>query len=83
MTSDALLVLNALFKTIWRLFTEWKIPGTDVTPAAFLIFLLFAALALRYLKNLFSLSASVGSEFKSARADRGGSDGGSNLPAVR
>lgn len=83
MTADAELVLVALFDTIWRLFTSWKIPGTNVTPAAFLIFLLFAALALRYLKNLFTLSSSVGSEFKSVRADRGGSDGGSNLPAVR
>lgn len=82
MTADAEMVLVALFDTIWRLFTSWKIPGTNVTPAAFLIFLLFASLALRYLKNLFSLSSSVGSEFKSLKTERT-PDGGSNLPAVR
>lgn len=42
MTADALLVLQTLFKSIWMLFNSWYIPGTNVTPAAFFIFLLCA-----------------------------------------
>ena len=40
MTSDALLVVNFLFTSIWGFFTSWYIPGTNVTPAAFFFFLL-------------------------------------------
>lgn len=33
MTSDALLVVEAIFETVWRIFNSWYIPGTNVTPA--------------------------------------------------
>ena len=49
MTADALLVLRTLFGSIWALFNSWYIPGTNVTPAAFFIFLCCAYFALRIL----------------------------------
>lgn len=52
MTSDALLVLQTLFGMIWRLFTSWKIPGTNTTPAAWFLFVVFAVTSLRFLKSL-------------------------------
>lgn len=48
MTNDALAVLNCLFQTIWSLFTTWHIPGTNVTPAGFFLFLISAGIGLRY-----------------------------------
>lgn len=60
MTSDALSVVETLFQTIWRLFTSWYIPGTATTPAAFLIFVLFAVLGLRVIKTLFNHFGSGG-----------------------
>ena len=53
MTRDGLLVLECLFGNMWRLFTSWYIPGTEVTPAGFLVFLAFAGLILRWLTRLF------------------------------
>ena len=48
MTSDALAVLQCLFTTIWSLFASWHIPGTNVTPAGFFLFLISAGIGLRY-----------------------------------
>lgn len=53
MTQDALLILGALFGSIWSLFTSWEIPGTHMTPAEWSFFLLTASLLLRFLKGLF------------------------------
>lgn len=52
MTRDGLLVLECLFGTIWQLFTGWVIPGTTVTPAEFICFLIFAGIILRWLSAL-------------------------------
>lgn len=57
MTNDAILVLQCLFQTIWRLFTAWHIPGTQVTPAAMALFLLIAVLSLRFLFRLLGMGA--------------------------
>lgn len=48
MTADALMVVQFLFSTIWRFFNSWKIPGTGVTPAMFLIFSLFFVFVLKF-----------------------------------
>ena len=52
MTADALLVLQTLFQSIWMLFNSWYIPGTNVTPAAFFIFLICARFVLAILPSL-------------------------------
>ena len=48
MSNDAILVLKMLFQVIWRLFTEWHIPGTNVTPAGAGLFFLSAEIGLRF-----------------------------------
>ena len=52
MTNDAKMVLDALFRLIWSLFNSWYIPGTNVTPAEFMLFLLFAAVMFRFLGDI-------------------------------
>lgn len=47
MTSDALLVLRFIFKTIWSLFTSFLIPGTRTTPAEWALFSLAFVLGVR------------------------------------
>ena len=53
MTSDALLIVQFLFTTIWSLFTSWHFPGTNVTPANFFMFLLLAWLAIRVYRKVY------------------------------
>lgn len=53
MTSDALAILDCIFGTVWRIFTSWNIPGTNVTPGMFLIFLVVAGVGLRLLSSFF------------------------------
>lgn len=53
MTSDAVLVVQSLFTTIWSLFTSWHIPGTQTSPAEWALFVLFAFFIVRVLKRLF------------------------------
>lgn len=48
MSNDALSVLQCLFQTIWRLFTSWDIPGTNVSPAEMFLFLISAGIGLRF-----------------------------------
>lgn len=52
MTNDALSVVRVLFQIIWRLFTDWHIPGTNVSPAVAAFFFLSAAIALRFILRL-------------------------------
>lgn len=59
MSSDALLVLKCLFQTIWRLFTSWHIPGTDVTPAAFFFFLAAAGIGLTFVTRFLGVGGGV------------------------
>lgn len=51
MTADAILVLQTLFRSIWRLFTSWKIPGTGTTPGQWFLFVMMAIVSLRFLKT--------------------------------
>lgn len=47
MASDTVLTISFIFSSIWRFFTSWYIPGTNVTPAAFAIFCLAVAFVIR------------------------------------
>lgn len=60
MTGDAILVVQALFSMIWRLFTTWHIPGTNVTPASWAFFALSAVLVIRVCRMLFGYHGSDG-----------------------
>lgn len=52
MVNDAKLVVSFLFEEVWRLFTSWHIPGTNVTPAGAAFFFLSAGIALRFVLRL-------------------------------
>ena len=56
MTSDGISILEWFFDTFWLFFTSWKIPGTNVTPATWFIFLIFAGLVLSLIVRLFGVS---------------------------
>lgn len=51
MTSDGLSILIWLSENLFKFFTEWKIPGTGVTPATWFIFLLVAGVVFKFLKK--------------------------------
>lgn len=52
MTQDAFSVVQLLFSSVWSLFTSWNIPGTNVTPGGFAVFLAFAFIMIRFVHNL-------------------------------
>jgi len=63
MTNDALLVLQCLFDVIWRLFTSWYIPGTETTPAAFLMFIGVCGLALKFMYRVINIAPHINTTF--------------------
>lgn len=72
MSTDAGLVLQALFFLIWQLFTAWHIPGTRVTPGAFLIFLLFAGMCIRFVTSILGMGGAIGADIsRHSRPPRG------------
>lgn len=60
MTSDAILVIRTLFGSIWRLFTSWYIPGTNVTPASWHFLALTLVLVISILRILFGFGGKDG-----------------------
>lgn len=59
MTDEAILVLDCLFQTIWRFFTSWYIPGTNVTPAVMFLFLGAAGIGLRFVCRFLDIGGGV------------------------
>lgn len=80
MTNDALICLGGVFTTIWRLFTSWYIPGTNgVTPAMAFLFVIVAAISLRFALRLLGLSPDIhggNSAIASIASRRGDKDSG-------
>lgn len=69
MSNDALMVVQTLFSVIWRIFTSWHIPGTNVTPAVMALFLASAGIGLRLLVRFFDANyaaSSAGTDFANA-----------------
>lgn len=56
MSADAISFLQWFFENIWKFFTSWKIPGTGVTPAGWLLFLVVAPLVLLLIQKFLGLS---------------------------
>lgn len=67
MTQNAFQFLGAFLAQIFRLFTSWYLPGTNVTPAGALFFVAASILALRFIKALFL-------RYTSSNDVKGGSD---------
>lgn len=52
MNQDFAMIVECIFHTIWRIFTRWHIPGTNVSPAAWALFSLTLVTGVRFLKRL-------------------------------
>lgn len=59
MKSDVLSFLNGVISVLFRLFTSWFIPGTNVTPGMWFLFLLSVVVLFRFLKKLGFGSANI------------------------
>lgn len=55
MTQNGLDILVFWGQSLWQFFTAWKIPGTGVTPAGWLLFLVFAPLVFKYIFKIFDI----------------------------
>lgn len=56
MTQDGLDIITWFFPTFWKFFNDWKIPGTDVTPASWFIFFIVAGVVLTLISKLLGVS---------------------------
>lgn len=74
MTGEVLTLMTGLFAQFWRLFTSWHVPGTNLTPAGWFLFLLSAGVLFRFLAKLGFGRNSLDDLI---RGIRGGGSGGS------
>ena len=61
MTSDSYAIISTTITQIWRLFTSWTVPGTNVTPGEWFMFLVVAGVAIRTFKRIMSRDISENS----------------------
>lgn len=59
MTHDAFQVLRFIFGWGYRFLTGFKIPGTNITPAALLFLILFVSVAIRFIRSLTDVKSTV------------------------
>lgn len=72
MTSDAIKFYLGYIPQIWKFFTSWSIPGTNVTPASMCFFVLAIGLVIRTFKRLTSVpDASFGSSNSRSKSSEG------------
>lgn len=67
MTSEVLSFLKGVIAVLFSLFTSWRIPGTDVTPGMWILFLLSVVVLFRFLKKLGFGSAHIDDVTKSSK----------------
>lgn len=60
MTSNAILAIRCIFEQSWRLFTSWHIPGTNISPAAWLIFAVVFYIGLKMVFGILGMTAVFG-----------------------
>ena len=65
MTADGLAVLKCLFGSVWSIFTSWHVPGTNVSPAMWMLFFVVASMGLRVFLRVLGSSSSVSGTTKS------------------
>lgn len=82
MSSDSLLILSTLFSQFWRFFTQWYLPGTNVTPAGMFFLFLIVPLTFKLVSRLIdfnvglSLSNSIRGIGRHSRSSTGGKSNG-------
>lgn len=59
MSGEVLAFLTGCIAQFWHIFNGWYVPGTNVTPAGWAMFLLSAGVLFRFLKKLGFGSASI------------------------
>lgn len=52
MTVESANFLVGFFAHIWNLYNGWKLPGTDVTPIAWALFLVMVVIFIKSLKRI-------------------------------
>lgn len=52
MTTEAASIFRNLFDNFWRLFNSFYIPGTRMTPAAMLLFIVVGGLVIRFIRSI-------------------------------
>lgn len=62
MTSEALSFLSGFMLSVWQYFISWFIPGTNVTPAAWALFLLLIPVFIRIFKRLLNTPDASGGD---------------------
>lgn len=60
MSSDVLGVFQALFVTVWSIFTSVTIPGTNVSLGSFLLLLVVAPMSIRFIVRLLGVASERG-----------------------
>lgn len=58
MTGNAITVLKFILAWGWRFLTGYYIPGTNVTPGAFLFMLIFTSFVINFFRRLFNVAES-------------------------
>lgn len=58
MSSDFLQILSGFTNAIWTLFTSFKIPGLNFSPAVLLFGILSFHLAIKFLSGVFNVTTS-------------------------
>lgn len=67
MTQDVFNFLSGFFSAIWGIFNSWYIPGTNVTPAGLLLFLVFVPITLRFILNVIGVGSIQANDVKSVK----------------
>lgn len=57
MSENALLAVQCIFGNAWRLFNSWKIPGTNISPAMWFIFILVGFMGFKLVFSLLGMSS--------------------------
>lgn len=62
MTNDAYQILTFIFRSVWRIFNSWYIPGTHTTPASFAMFSLTLLLVIKVVRIIFNTNVLEGDD---------------------
>lgn len=70
MSADAVQIITFLPSMLWQLFTGFKIPGLNFTPAVFFFGVLSFGLAFRFLMGILNISTSGFTSYQAREARR-------------
>lgn len=68
MTQEVRYIIVSVFPQIWRLFTGFYIPGTNITPAMLIFFPAFVSLIMLFVRDLLRMNGpSNGDDIKKGK----------------